>query len=299
MQKGSPAGKVVQLQYSVTHDLAKQAGTLTTGDVSMGKAVAHLAGTYDAHGATTSINMKLSGQGMPVDDLEAMLPAMGVVLPPKSQLKGGALALEFSITGPVDKLVTAGTIKLENSALAGFSLGSQMSAVSALGGKGAGEKDTTIQHFSADIHVAPEGTRADNIDLSSRRGPEPTGMMDDCSLRFCLAHSATVCRICIILAADWQAAFFRAASGSFCAVGGIEGSEFLFPHGESQAGRTRPRLRSVAFSILRSLRVRRLRAAVYPYGIGRSLSLGRGSRQLFDCDAQHRRRRRLRQRGFV
>ncbi len=165
VQKGSPAGKPVQLQYSVTHDLTKQAGTLTTGDVSMGKAVAHLAGTYDAHGATTSINMKLSGQGMPVDDLEAMLPAMGVVLPPKSQLKGGTLALEFSITGPVDKLVTAGTIKLENSALAGFSLGSQMSAVSALGGKGAGEKDTTIQHFSADVHVAPEGTRADNIDL--------------------------------------------------------------------------------------------------------------------------------------
>ncbi len=165
VQKGSPAGKPVQLQYSVTHDLVKQAGTLTAGDVSMGKAVAHLSGTYDAHGATTSINMKLNGQGMPVDDLEAMLPSVGVVLPPKSQLKGGTLALEFSITGPVDKLVTTGTIKLQNSALAGFSLGSKMSAISALGGKGAGEKDTTIQNFSAGVHVAPEGTRADNIDL--------------------------------------------------------------------------------------------------------------------------------------
>jgi AsmA protein len=165
VQKGSPAGKPVQLQYSVTHDLVKQAGTLTAGEVSMGKAVAHLSGTYNAQSATTSINMKLSGQGMPVDDLEAMLPAVGVVLPPKSQLKGGTLAMEFSIIGPVDKLVTTGTIKLQNSALAGFSLGSKMSAISALGGKGAGEKDTTIQNFSADVHVAPEGTRADNIDL--------------------------------------------------------------------------------------------------------------------------------------
>jgi AsmA protein len=131
----------------------------------MGKAVAHLSGTYDAHGTTTSVSMKLTGQGMPVDDLEAMLPAVGVVLPPKSQLKGGTLAIDFLINGPVDKLVTTGTLKLENSALAGFSLGSKMSAISALGGKGAGEKDTTIQNFSANVRVAPDGTRADNIDL--------------------------------------------------------------------------------------------------------------------------------------
>jgi AsmA protein len=165
VQKGSPAGKQVQLQYSVTHNLAKQEGTLTEGEVIMGKAVSHLSGTYDAHATTTSINMKLKGQGLPVDDLEAMLPAVGVVLPPKSQLKGGTLALDFSTVGPVDKLVTTGTFKLENSALAGFSLGSKMSAISALGGKGAGEKDTTIQAFSADVHVAPDGTRAEKINL--------------------------------------------------------------------------------------------------------------------------------------
>src|SRR5258706_1818404 len=165
VQKGSPAGKPVQLQYSVTHNLAKQEGTLTQGEVTMGKAVAHLSGTYDAHGATTHVNMKLNGQGMPVDDLEAMLPAVGVVLPPKSQLKGGTLEMNFSIAGPVDKLLTTGTVKLENSALAGFSLGSQMSAISALAGKGTGEKDTTIKTFSADVHMAPEGTRAENIDL--------------------------------------------------------------------------------------------------------------------------------------
>jgi len=165
VQKGSPAGKTVDLQYSVTHNLAAQTGTLTQGEVAMGKAVAHLSGIYDAHGTTTSINMKLNSQGMPVDDLEAMLPAVGVTLPPGSQLKGGTLALDFSITGPVDKLVTTGTIKLQNSALAGFSLGSKLSSITALAGKGGGGKDTTIQNFSADVHVDPGGTRADNIDL--------------------------------------------------------------------------------------------------------------------------------------
>ncbi len=165
VQKGSPAGKTVALQYSVTHNLAAETGTLTQGEVAMGKAIAHLSGTYDAHGTVTSINMKLNSQGMPVDDLEAMLPAVGVTLPPGSQLKGGTLALDFSITGPVDKLVTVGTLKLQNSALAGFSLGSKMSSITALAGKGGVGKDTTIQNFSADLHVDPSGTRADNIDL--------------------------------------------------------------------------------------------------------------------------------------
>jgi AsmA protein len=166
VQKGSPAGKPLQLKYSVTHDLAKEVGTLTEGEVIMGKAVAHISGSYDAHGVTTSVNLKLVGEGMPVDDLEAMLPAVGVTLPPKSQLKGGTLAINFSIAGPVDKLAETGTIRMQNSALAGFSLGSKMSAISALGGKGAGEKDTVIQNFSADVHATPEGTRADNINLA-------------------------------------------------------------------------------------------------------------------------------------
>ena len=166
VQKGAPSGRPLQLKYSVTHDLAKEVGTLTEGDVTAGKAVAHLSGTYDSHGTTTTVNLKLDGQSMPVDDLEAVLPAVGVILPPKSQLKGGTLAVDFTVAGPVDKLVETGTIRMQNSALAGFSLGSKMSAISALGGKGAGEKDTTIQNFSANVHAAPEGTRADNIDLA-------------------------------------------------------------------------------------------------------------------------------------
>jgi len=166
VQKGSPAGKPVELQYAVAADLVKQSGRLTQGDVAMGKAVAHLTGTYDAHGATTMVNMKLSGQGMPVDDLEAMLPALGVVLPPKSTLKGGTLNTNLAIEGPVNRLVTSGTVRLENSALAGFNLGSRLQAVSALSGKTTGGNDTTIQNFSSDVHVAPDGTRAENINLT-------------------------------------------------------------------------------------------------------------------------------------
>jgi AsmA protein len=164
--KGSPASKLVELQYAVTYDMAKQSGVLSEGNLSLGKALAHLTGSYEARGATTSVDMKLSGQGMPVDDLEAMLPALGVILPPGATLKGGTLNTNFTIVGPVDKLVTAGTVQLENSALAGFNLGSKLSEVSALSGKSTGENDTKIQNFSSDVHVAPDGTRADNINLT-------------------------------------------------------------------------------------------------------------------------------------
>ncbi len=166
VQKGSPAGKPVEVTYTVTHNLVKELGVLTQGEVSMGKAVAHLAGTYDAHDKVTSVNMKISGQSMPVDDLEAMLPALGVVLPPKATLKGGTLSIDFTIAGPVNKLVTIGTIHLENSALAGFSIGSKLSEVSSLFGKGGGGTDTTIQNLSSDVHATPEGTQVNNFNLT-------------------------------------------------------------------------------------------------------------------------------------
>lgn len=165
VQKGSPAGKPVQVTYTVTHDLAKETGSIPQCEIAIGKAVAHVNGTYDAHGKVTSINLKLNGQSMPVDDLEAMLPALGVILPPKSKLKGGTLNTTMAIVGPVDKLVTVGTVKLENSALANFNLGSKLSAISALSGKNTGN-DTTIQNFSSDVRVAPDGTKADNINLT-------------------------------------------------------------------------------------------------------------------------------------
>jgi AsmA protein len=165
VQKGSPAGRPVKLTFAVAHDLVKETGQLTQGDVAMGKAVSHLTGTYDAHGAITTVNLKLNGQGMPVDELEAMLPAFGVVLPPKATLKGGTLNLAMASTGPVNGLVTTGTIRLENTELANFDLGSKLSAVSALSGKNTGN-DTKIQNFSTDVHNSPQGTQATNLNLT-------------------------------------------------------------------------------------------------------------------------------------
>ncbi len=162
--KGSPATVPVQVVFAVEHDLKNVSGKVVQGDVSIGKALAKLTGTYDMHGETTSIHTKLNGEAMPVDDLEAMLPALGVVLPTGSKLKGGTLSVELDSAGPLDKLVSTGWVKMSNAALANFNLGSKLSAVYALTGKQAGN-DTTIENLSSDVRYAPEGTRLDKINL--------------------------------------------------------------------------------------------------------------------------------------
>jgi AsmA protein len=162
--KGSPAGHPVNLKYAVEQNLARESGTLSQGDIAMGKALAHLTGTYQTQGETTMLNMHLVGDGMPVDELEAMLPALGVVLPSGSSLKGGTLSLNLGIQGPVDKPVITGPVRLANTRLAGFNLGSKLAAVSALSGKNTGN-DTAIQNFSTNLRAAPDGIRTDNVSL--------------------------------------------------------------------------------------------------------------------------------------
>ena len=165
-EKGSPSPKEVQVKYTTDYNLKSDSGTLTQGDISIGKAVAHLTGGYQMHGESTTLNMKLDGNDMPVDELEAFLPAVGVVLPSGSQLRGGSLSANLGISGTTDKPVITGPIRLTNSKLAGFDLGSKLSAISALSGKSTGGKDTSIQNFSTNVHVAPDGTQANDINLA-------------------------------------------------------------------------------------------------------------------------------------
>ena len=164
--KGSPASQPVVVNFTAEHNLKNETGRLVQGDLAIGKAVAKMNGTYDMHGEVASVRMKLDGQGMPVDDLEGFLPAVGVQLPSGSKLKGGTLSANLEAVGPVDKIVATGSVKMSNTALAGFNLGSKLSALSSLTGKPiGGGNDTAIQNLSSDIRYAPEGTRLDKIDL--------------------------------------------------------------------------------------------------------------------------------------
>jgi len=60
--------------------------------------------------------------------------------------------------------VTTGPASLSNVSLSGFNLASKLGALAARGGGGGGP-DTLIQSLSSKLHVAPEGTRLDDLNI--------------------------------------------------------------------------------------------------------------------------------------
>lgn len=163
--KGTPAQRPLELDFAVDHDLRKHAGTVRRGDIHIGSAPAHLTGTYAEQGESMVLNMKLAGPGMPVPELEALLPAMGIVLPAGSRLEGGAVSIALNMAGPADKLVTTGSLAVDNTRLTGFDLPKKMASIEKLAGIKAGP-DTEIQTLRANVQVAPDGARAEDMLLS-------------------------------------------------------------------------------------------------------------------------------------
>ena len=133
--KATPAPETVVIKHAVDVDLDNESGTVTQGDISIGKAQAHLTGTFKSEGETEVVNLRLNGPSMPVDALEAMLPAFGIAMPSGSKLKGGTVSANLAITGPIDKMVITGPVKVSDTSLTGFNLGAKMGALSAFAGK--------------------------------------------------------------------------------------------------------------------------------------------------------------------
>ena len=69
---------------------------------------------------------------------------------------------------------TSGNVGLFNAQLAGFDVNSKMSAITKLTG-GHGSNDTTIQKFTSNVRVAPEGIQANAIDAVVPAIGEVTG----------------------------------------------------------------------------------------------------------------------------
>lgn len=162
---GAPAKQPVSLNYASIYDLKREAGEVTRGDVHTGGSTVRLSGDYDMHGAATLVHMKLNGSQLPVKDVEGLLPAVGVTLPAGASLQSGTLTMNLLLDGPVDRLVTTGTVQLSEARLAGYDLASKMKALSSLSFLQSTSGDTVIQTLSANVRISPEGIRAENINL--------------------------------------------------------------------------------------------------------------------------------------
>jgi AsmA protein len=161
---GSPSTRPVEVDFSVQHDLRKHLGTVQQGDIHIGAAVAKLTGTYAEQGQAVVLNLRLSGPGMPVQELEALLPAMAITLPSGTSLRGGTASANLSMEGPADRMVAAGSLSLDNTRLVGFDLPKKMASIEKLAGIKEGP-DMEIQVLSANVRWAPEGTTAKEMKL--------------------------------------------------------------------------------------------------------------------------------------
>jgi AsmA protein len=164
VQGGSPSGVPAVINFDTVYDLASSSGVLHPSSIVIGNAKSNLSGTYRSAGDDTVVDMKVTGQGLPATDLEAFLPALAINVPQGSKLSAGTMSANLHVTGPTNKLVTDGNLGLFNGKLSGFDLGQKMSSVASLAGIKTG-KDLDIEKFTTDVHMAPTGLKADNMDV--------------------------------------------------------------------------------------------------------------------------------------
>lgn len=157
---GSPAPTPVTIDYSVTNHLDARTGQISDISVHSGSAAAHVNGTYRLTATTPVVDLRLSAPGLPIDELEDMLPAVGVNLPTGSRLRGGTLTANLAITGPATATTITGPVVIDKTELAGFDLGSKIQGMSGLTGTKGG---TQIEKLSTDLESSPQMTKLSNI----------------------------------------------------------------------------------------------------------------------------------------
>jgi AsmA protein len=160
---GAPATVPVDVDFDTKYNLVKNSGVLEPSTLKIGAAEAHLSGTYEIPTDGAILHIKVEGKDMPAKDLQAFLPALGIHMPTGASLQAGTLNTNLELAGPTNKLVTTGNVGLFAAKLAGFDLGSKLSAISSLTGVKSGS-DLVIEKLTSDVRVAPDGIKADNFD---------------------------------------------------------------------------------------------------------------------------------------
>ncbi len=157
---GKPTTQPINIDYSVSENLTQQAGKIANLSVKAGSAAAYAFGTYQLTPQAVLLNLHLKAPNMPIDQLQQLLPAFGVELPSGSQLRGGTLSADLTITGPATATTIRGPVDVEGTTLAGFDLGSKIQGLSNLFKSGGG---TQIQTLKATVNSAPQITLLNDI----------------------------------------------------------------------------------------------------------------------------------------
>jgi AsmA protein len=157
---GSPAPHPVDIDYTVSDNLATRVGKVTDVSLHTGSVAVHATGGFRFTPEAIVLDLHISAPNLPIDQLEQLLPVVGIRLPSGSSLQGGTLTANVAVTGPATEATISGPVDVENTKLAGFDLGTKIQGLNPFGGTGGG---TQIQTLRATVHSTPQSTQISDI----------------------------------------------------------------------------------------------------------------------------------------
>lgn len=157
---GAPTPNPVDITYTVNTNLETRTGQISDLGIKTGAVTVHVNGTYAMKGSQAILALRLAAPNLPINQVEALLPAAGVRLPSGSSLQGGTLTANLAIDGPANAPTISGPVQVDNTRLAGFDLSSKIGGLKPTSGTQGG---TQIQTVRANVNSSPAGTRIDNL----------------------------------------------------------------------------------------------------------------------------------------
>jgi AsmA protein len=162
LKGGKAAPHPLDVNYQVVHSLKGNSGQVSDLALHTGAVDIHIKGTYQLAANEPVFDLKLLAQSVPIDGLQALMPAVGVRLPNDAVLEGGTLSANFDIKGSAKDNVIVGSYEIKNTQLVGYDLGSKIVGIAALGGIKTGNT-TAIDISRADIRITKSGSESTNI----------------------------------------------------------------------------------------------------------------------------------------
>jgi AsmA protein len=162
LKGGKAAPYPLDVSYQVVHSLKNNSGQLSDFVFQTGAIAIHIKGDYQLAANVPVFDLKLLAQSVPINDLQALMPAVGVRLPDGAILRGGTLSANFTIKGSPKDNVIVGSYEIKDTKLVGYDLGSKIAGIAALGGIKTGDT-TAIDISRADVRITKSGSESTNI----------------------------------------------------------------------------------------------------------------------------------------
>ncbi len=157
---GLSAQELVDIDFTASHNIETRKGTASDIAVHTGAVAVHVNGSFEFTPQEVMLDLHIAAPSLPIDQVERLLPVVGIHLPAGSSLQGGTLTANIAITGPATTTTLAGPVEIDNTKLLGFDLASKIEGMTPLTGTSGG---TQIQVLKATVNSSPQITRITNI----------------------------------------------------------------------------------------------------------------------------------------